>query len=53
MDAVLNKFKEFKKIIYFCVCGFFVFLLLCDFILNVDNKVFSTARFSPPDCTGF
>ena len=39
MDAVLNKLKEFKKIIYFCVCGLFVFLLLCDFILNVDNKV--------------
>ena len=37
MDAVLNKLKEFKKIIYFCVCGLFAFLLLCNFILNIDN----------------
>ena len=38
MDAILNKLKEFKKIIYFCVCGLFVFLLLCGFILNIDNN---------------
>ena len=38
MDAVLNKLKDWKKIIYFCLCGLFVFLLLCTFILDVDNN---------------
>ena len=38
MDAVLNKLRDFNKIIYFCVCGLFVFLLLCGFILNIDNN---------------
>lgn len=38
MDIILNKLKEFKKIIYFSVCGLFVFLLLCTFISDVDNK---------------
>ena len=38
MDAVLNKLREFKKIIYFCVCGIFAFLILCNFILNIDNN---------------
>ena len=37
MDALLNKLKDWKKIIYFCVCGLFVFLLLVNFIQNVDN----------------
>ena len=36
MDLVLNKLKDWKKIIYFCLCGLFVFLLLCGFIRNVD-----------------
>ena len=37
MDMILNKLKEFKKIIYFVLCGLFAFLLLCTFILDVDN----------------
>lgn len=37
MDTLLNKLKDWKKIIYFCVCGLFVFLLLVNFIQNVDN----------------
>ncbi len=37
MDLVLNKLKEWKKIIYCCLCGLFVFLLLCVFIQDIDN----------------
>ena len=39
MDLVLNKLKDWKKIIYCCLCGLFVFLLLCVFIQDIDNGV--------------
>lgn len=39
MDAVLNKLKDWKKVVYFCLCGLFAFLLLCTFILDIDNNV--------------
>ena len=37
MDFVLNMLKGFKKIVYIALCCVFAFLLLCNFILNIDN----------------
>ena len=37
MDSVLNMLKGFKKIVYIALCCVFAFLLLCTFILNIDN----------------
>ena len=38
MDAILNKLKEFKKIIYFTLCGLYALLFLCTFIYYVTNN---------------
>ena len=37
MDALLNKLKDWKKIIYIALCIVFAFVLLCRFILDIDN----------------
>ena len=37
MDALLNKLKDWKKIIYIALCVVFAFVLLCSFILDIDN----------------
>ena len=38
MDTILDKLKGFKKIVYVALCCVFAFLLLCTFILDIDNK---------------
>ena len=37
MDALLNKLKDWKKIIYIALCIVFAFVFLCNFILDIDN----------------